>query len=44
MYSVYLQSWARDNFKASQQRYRENSLRIEPQGPEKIEKYLGLGV
>ena len=37
------QSWARDNFKASRHRQRDNN--IEPQGPEKIRKilmYMGL--
>ena len=37
-----MQSWARDNCLASQQRQRDNV--IEPLGQEKLDKYLDLGV
>ena len=40
--SFTVQRWAGDNYLASRQRQRYNV--IEPQGPEKIHKYLGLGV
>ena len=37
-----LQSWTGGNFLASRQRQCDNV--IDPQGPKKCEKYLGLGV